>query len=193
MSSRSVPPQAATAHESGAAPSNPPFLPTPGLIRRFASGLYESILLFGVVFIPAYLFSALLQFKGGADSPLRHAFQLYMFGAIGFYFTWCWKRSGQTLPMKTWKFALLTAQGQRVSTARAWLRYTLVWIGPLVGVLVYKAVVELGGHGSASFSFTGFLVSLPFLLLNWLWAWVDRERQFLHDRLARTRLVSVTR
>jgi uncharacterized RDD family membrane protein YckC len=193
MSSTPVPPQAAPAREPGAPTPDQPALPTPGLMRRFASLLYEGILLFGVVFIPAYLFSALLQFKGGAESPLRHAFQLFMFGIIGFYFTWCWKRSGQTLPMKTWKFAVLTAQGQRVSTARAWLRYTLAWIGPLLGVLVYKAGVELAGYGSARFSFTGFLICLPFLLLNWLWAWVDGERQFLHDRLARTRLVSVTR
>lgn len=193
MSSSSVPPQATPAHAPSPEPSGTPVLPAPGLTRRFASMLYEGILLFGVVFIPAYLFSALLQFKGGADSPLRHAFQLFMFGIIGFYFTWCWKRSGQTLPMKTWKFALLTAQGQRVTTARAWLRYTLIWIGPLLGVLVYKAGVELAGYGSARFSATGFLICLPFLLLNWIWAWVDSERQFLHDRLARTRLVNVKR
>ena len=191
MSSSSVPPQATPAHEPGAAPAGLPALPAPGLTRRFASMLYEGILLFGVVFIPAYLFSALLQFKGGADSPLRHLFQLFMFGAIGLYFTWCWVRSGQTLPMKTWKFALLTAEGKRVPAARAWLRYALIWIGPLLGILVYKAGVELGGYGSARFSITGFLICLPFLLFNWLWAWVDRERQFLHDRLARTRLVSV--
>ena len=153
--------------------------------------LYESVLLFGVVFMPAYLFSALLQFKGGQDSPLRHLFQLYMFGAIGIYFVWCWTHSGQTLPMKTWKFRLLTAQGTKVTAWRAWLRYALVWIGPVVGILVYKLAVELSGFGLARFSIAAFWACLPFLLLNWLWALVDRERQFLHDRLARTRLVTV--
>jgi uncharacterized RDD family membrane protein YckC len=114
-----------------------------------------------------------------------------MFGAIGLYFTWCWTRSGQTLPMKTWKFRLLDLQGQRVKSLRAWLRYSLVWIGPILGALVYKTVVELSGIGSARFSAAGFLVCLPFLLLNWLWAWIDADRQFLHDRLARTRLANV--
>jgi len=199
MASSFVPPEApAVPHAQNdraepAPPSPPPAaLRAPSLTRRVASMLYEGILLFGVVFIPAYLFSALLQFKGGPDSPLRHLFQLYMFGAIGLYFTWCWTRSGQTLPMKTWKFRLLDLEGGRVKTLRAWLRYTLVWIGPLLGVLVYKAAVELGGYGSARFSTTGFLVCLPFLLLNWLWAWFDRDRQFLHDRLARTRLANIS-
>jgi uncharacterized RDD family membrane protein YckC len=134
-----------------------------------------------------------LQFKSGADSPLRHLFQLYMFGAIGLYFTWCWTRSGQTLPMKTWRLRLVDAHGARVRTPRAWLRYALIWIGPLLGVLAYKALVELSGYGTGSFSFAAFAASIPVLLLNWLWALVDRQRQFLHDRLAGTRLISTAR
>lgn len=153
--------------------------------------LYEGILLFGVVFIPAYLFSALFQFKGGADSPLRHVFQFYMFGAIGLYFTLCWTRSGQTLPMKTWKFRLVAADGTRVSAPRAWARFALCWLGPLAGVAMYKSVVEFANFGTTQFSVAAFWVALPFLLVNWLWALIDRDGQFLHDRLARTRLVTL--
>jgi uncharacterized RDD family membrane protein YckC len=153
--------------------------------------LYEGILLFGVVFIPAYLFSALLQFKDNQDSPLRHVFQAYIFAAIGLYFVICWRRTGQTLPMKTWKFKLFTSDGGKPSAARAWLRYGLAWIGPFLSVLVYRMVVELTGAASAHFSPPAFWSALPFFLLNWLWAGVDHERQFLHDRLAGTRLLSV--
>jgi uncharacterized RDD family membrane protein YckC len=153
---------------------------TPGLQRRFASMLYESILLFGVVFIPAYLFSALLQFKGAPGSPLRYIFQFYMFGAIGLYFVWCWTHGGQTLPMKTWKFKLIAG--------RAWLRYALVWIGPLLGICFYKVLVDVMDIGTARFSPSAFWLASPFLLLNWIWGLFDRERQFLHDRLAGTRL-----
>ncbi|MDB5805245.1 MAG: family protein 2 [Betaproteobacteria bacterium] len=161
------------------------------MARRFASMLYEGILLFGVVFIPAYLFSALLRFKDTPDSPLRHVFQVYMFAAIGLYFVVCWRRTGQTLPMKTWKFRLFTAASGKPSMARAWLRYSLSWIGPILGVLVYKLVVELTGANPAHFSSIAFWVALPWLLANWLWAWVDRDKQFLHDRLAGTRLLSI--
>jgi hypothetical protein len=34
-----------------------------------------------------------------------------------------------------------------------------------------------------------FLIALPLLPLSIAWALVDREGQFLHDRLSRTRLV----
>jgi len=172
-------------------PNPSPRMLAPGLARRFASMLYEGILLFGVVFIPAYLFSALLQFKGAPGSPLRYVFQAYMFGAIGLYFVWCWTHGGQTLPMKTWKFRLVCVAGLRLSAARAWGRYAMVWIGPLLGLAAYKLVVDLAGLGTAHFSAAAFWVALPLLLLNWLWAWFDRDRQFLHDRLAGTRLVVV--
>jgi len=174
-------------------PSPGPRMLPPSLMRRFASMLYESILLFGVAFIPAYLFSALLQFKGGAGSPLRHLFQATMFGAIGLYFVWCWTRGGQTLPMKTWRFRLVGADGASPGKARAWLRYALAWIGPLAGILVYKGIVELTGYGTASFSVATFWICVPVLLLNWLWALADRDRQFLHDRLAGTRLIDIAR
>jgi uncharacterized RDD family membrane protein YckC len=184
---------AAPAAPTSAPPAMPPAAPAaPSLTRRFASMLYEGILLFGVVFIPAYLFSALLQFKDEADSPLlRHLFQIYMFGAIGLYFVVCWRRIGQTLPMKTWKFKLFTTAGAKPSVGRAWLRYGLAWIGPLIGILVYKGIAGLDGVGMAHFSAMAFWISTPFLLFNWLWAWVDGDRQFLHDRLAGTRLLSL--
>lgn len=160
---------------------------TPGLSRRLASLLYEGVLLFGVMFITAYLFSTLLQFKSSTGSPLVILFQLYMYAMIGLYFTWCWTHGGQTLPMKTWKLRVVAATG-RLSAARAWLRYTLAWIGPVTGLLVYKIMVELTGFGTATYSVTAFLAAMPFMLLNWLWARVDREGQFLHDRLAGTRI-----
>jgi uncharacterized RDD family membrane protein YckC len=112
-----------------------------------------------------------------------------MFVIIGLYFTWCWTHGGQTLPMKTWKFRLVALNG-RLGAARAWLRYVLTWIGPVAGVVVYKLLVEATGFGTGRFSIAAFSACLPFLLLNWLWAWGDRERQFLHDRLAGTRLVA---
>lgn len=164
--------------------------PAPGLWRRFASALYEGILLFGVMFITAFLFSALLQFRIAAGGPMSYLFQVYMFGMIGVYFVWCWTHGGQTLPMKTWKFRLVASAGP-LSARRAWLRYTLAWLGPLTGLVAYKLAVETSGWGSGGISLAAFWIALPFMLLNWLWAYVDRDRQFLHDRLAGTRLETI--
>lgn len=71
-----------------------------------------------------------------------------------------WCHGGQTLAMKTWRIRLLTRSGAPLRPAQALLRYLLCW--PSLG---------LGGIGI-------------------VWALIDRDRQFLHDRLAGTRLVS---
>ncbi len=162
---------------------------TPRLRRRIASLLYEVVLLFAVMFVPAYLFSALTQFKGAPGSPLRYAFQLFIFFAVGIYFVWCWRHGGQTLPMKTWRFRLVGIDGSSPPVTQCWLRYTCAWIGPISGLAVYKLLITVSSFGTTRFSFAAFAASVPFLILNFIWAVADRDRQFLHDRLARTRLV----
>ena len=164
---------------------------TPALRRRLFSLIYEGVLLFGVVFIAAYLYSALTQFRGHSATPLYYGFQFAIFVAIGLYFVLCWRTSGQTLPMKTWKLRLASTIGTRPSLARCWGRYAFAWIGPLSGLVAYKSIVLLSSVGMSRFSPTAFLLCLPFFALNFLWALGDRDRQFLHDRLAGTRLVTV--
>ena len=77
------------------------------------------------------------------------------------YFAIQWQRRGQTLPMKTWRISLQSASGGRISLGQTLLRMALATIGYLA------------------------------LGITILWALVDRDRQFLHDRLSGTRLVSV--
>ena len=84
----------------------------------------------------------------------------HVFVVLGFYFLWYWTHGGQTLAMQTWKLRISTPYGATPSLAMLILRYCLAW----PSVLLYG---------------TGLL-----------WAIVDRDRQFLHDRLAGTRIVS---
>ena len=51
-------------------------------------------------------------------------------------------------------------------------------------------VVFLADYGTARFSLAALTLALPLFVLNFAWALVDRDRQFLHDRLAGTRLVN---
>jgi len=90
-------------------------------------------------------------------------FQVYLLGILFAYFAAFWLRSGQTLAMKTWRIRLVNQAGGTISFRQALLRFFLALLGLL-----------LGGLGI------------------W-WALVDRDRQFLHDRLAGTRLVRVPR
>ena len=120
--------------------------------------VYEGILLCTVLFVSAYLFLSLAR---DAQSGLsRVIFQVYLLSIGGAYFVFCWARTGQTLPMKTWRMRIVTEEGGTLSAGRAFKRYLLALPGRLSGVSL-------------------------------LWAPFDRERQFLHDRLAGTRIVRV--
>lgn len=74
------------------------------------------------------------------------------------YFVWFWTHGGQTLAMKTWRIRLTDKSGARLRPAQAVLRYLAAWPSIL-----------LGGVGI------------------W-WAFFDRDGQFLHDRIADSRL-----
>jgi len=90
----------------------------------------------------------------------RPLLQISVFTVCGLYFVWLWRHAGQTLPMKTWHLRLVSASGGPVSTKQALVRYVLAC-----------TLIAPGGIGI------------------W-WALVDRDRQFLYDRLAGTRVVS---
>ncbi len=108
-------------------------------------------------------FFAALVFLGAAGAGpsgwMRHGFQVYLFLVIGPYFVASWRRRGQTLAMKTWNLRLVGADGASITLRQALLRYVYAW-----------PCLALGGIGL-------------------LYARFDRERQFLHDRLAGTKIV----
>lgn len=130
---------------------------TPGLGRRLLSLVYEALLLIAVVLLAGGVAAALTQIVGTVSA--RFLTQIIVAGVCPGYFVWQWHRGGQTLPMKTWRMRLETADGTRVAVSRALLRAALATMGYLL------------------------------LGISVLWAFVDSDRQFLHDRLAGTRLV----
>ncbi len=153
---------------------------TPSLRRRMACWLYEGMLMFGVVFIAGYLFSALTQTRHALDN--RHELQAFLFLVFGIYFTWFWAK-GQTLAMKTWHIRVVDTQGRAISQSRALLRYALSWIWFIPPLMA------------------GFLGRLPaaeisVLVGGWvaIWAILARfhpQRQFWHDAWAGTRLIDI--
>ena len=152
----------------------------PSRLRRFACMMYEAVLLFGVVFLAGYLFDTLTQSKHAL--MLRHARQAWLFLAIGGYFVLCWRRKGQTLPMKTWNIQLVDRDGQPPSMPRLMARYVLAWPPVLVAASIVGAASAATGWKSVDM----FIVAAPFAIF--VWSWFDRDGQFLHDRLLGTRL-----
>ena len=84
----------------------------------------------------------------------------HLFTVLLVYCLGFWCHGGQTLAMKTWRIRLRTRSGAPVRPPQALLRYLLCWPS-----------LALGGIGI-------------------VWALIDRDRQFLHDRLAGTRLLA---
>ena len=84
----------------------------PGLIRRLAALVYDSLLLFAVLF--AATAPALIFTDGQAVSPNNPAFTAYLLAVSYVYFGWCWTKSGQTLGMRAWKMRVRTREGARL-------------------------------------------------------------------------------
>lgn len=144
-----------------------------------ACWLYEGMLLFAVVFVAGYLFSALTQTRHALDN--RHVQQAFLFVVLGIYFTWFWAK-GQTLAMKTWHIRVVDTQGRQVTQARALLRYLLSWLWFLPAL---AAIAPFGLSGAESAT----------IVLGWVavWALLSRfhpQQQFWHDALAGTRLIT---
>lgn len=88
-------------------------------------------------------------------------YQFYSLSIIGIYFIWFWTHGGQTLAMQTWKMRIVAKDGSALTMKRAITRYLFAVIG-----------------------ITSFGIGI-------IWALFDRDRQYLHDRLAGTRIVKV--
>ena len=155
-------------------------LTAPGMWRRMACWLYEGMLMFAVVFVAGWLFSTLGQMRDAMDER-RHLLQAFLFVVFGVYFVWFWIH-GQTLAMKTWGIRIVDAANRPVTQRRALMRYLLSWIWflpPLAAIAPFK----LSGGESVLLVFGWVLV----------WALLSRfhpQRQFWHDALAGTRLIS---
>lgn len=155
---------------------------TPTLKRRLICLVYEAFLVTAVVMLGLFLFLFIGQ-KLSADA--RHiGSQAVLFLVAGAYFIWCWTDSGHTLAMKTWRIKLVKVGYAKVPLRAAVIRYILSWGWLLPAVVVCYA---LGLKGKAEVSAT-----LAIGILAWgLTVFLDKDRQFLHDKLAGTRLISL--
>ena len=117
-----------------------------------------------LLFAVAFLGTWMFQFAAGTiriDGWRMHLLQLFLLALFAAYFLWCWLRGGQTLAMKTWRVRLVARDGHRKLSPKA-----------------------------ALLRFVCALLLVP-TLIGIAWALVDRDRQFLHDRLAGSLLIPV--
>jgi uncharacterized RDD family membrane protein YckC len=91
----------------------------------------------------------------------RLGLQALLWLVIGAYFVRCWVVTGQTLASQTWKLKVVGQHGQLLDRQQAMIRYVLASV-----------------------------LLLPAGLTLW-WALLDREQQFLHDRLLGSRIIAL--
>ena len=128
-------------------------------LTRRLASMLYESLLVTAVLIFGWVFPHILLAAFAHAKAPAWLIQAHLFLLLMLYFTWFWLHGGQTLAMKTWKIRVASAEGPVLRPAQALLRYMAAWFS-----------LALAGAG-------------------FLWALVDRDGQFLHDRIAGTRLV----
>jgi len=139
-------------------------LPPANLIRRLMAMVYDAFLLLGISF--AYGIAVLLlRLLFGDDTMQAPHPVLQVIIVIGLWFfyalfyVWCWRRTGQTLGMKSWRIQLQGYNQKTPSWKECWLRSILA---PL---------------------------SLGVLGIGYFWCLFDKNGACLHDNVSHTRVV----
>ena len=155
---------------------------TPTVKRRLIVMVYETFLLLAVEMLAVALY---LLVTRNSHAPLAgYGLKIFLFLVTGGYFVWSWTNSGHTLAMKTWRLCLTDGRQGRVTVKTAVLRYLLAWgwflpALAVCGLFGLKSKLEISAAVGAG-------------IVAWgLTALLDKDRQFLHDRLAGTRLVQL--
>jgi uncharacterized RDD family membrane protein YckC len=154
------------------------------LWRRFGAFTHELLFLVAYLFITGLIFASLSGESTKSmrpqilTGPIAWLQQAYLFLSMGGYFVYFWIKGRRTLAFKTWALRLQSTDGGEVTGKQAVIRYLATWIGPALGLAMFMAI---GTSGS------------PWWILgifaNFLWAVFDPAKQFLHDRIAGTRVI----
>ena len=142
-----------------------------GIGRYFGALVYESLVVIAICLAVTVLLLP-LQTTGIFNCPMPSATTLHTCQSLSYlgdaliiltlylYFAGSWVRRGQTMPMRAWRFRVVTRQNNKLTWTHSLLRFILAASG------------------------------IAFFGVTFFWAIFDREGLFLHDRLAGTQLVS---
>ena len=161
---------------------DPQALPIARPIRRIAALVYDIFLLAAISIAYATTFFVIQIFTDGSaatqiltagqettrlkyEGPLRYLFLFGWWLCLALFYSWCWRRTGQTLGMKTWHICLekLDKSVPGTSPFPSWRQ---CWIRSLVA----PPVLLCGG-------------------LSYLYCLFNREGHCLHDIWSQTRVV----
>jgi uncharacterized RDD family membrane protein YckC len=153
---------------------------TPTLKRRLICLVYEAFLVTAVLMAGFLVFSFLSAFLN--EQAKLIVSRIVLFVVAGAYFIKSWTGSGHTLAMKTWRIKVVKVGYADVPLKAAFWRYVFAWGWVLPALLVCYV---LGIHGKGQIA-----GAVAIGIVAWgMTAFLDKDRQFLHDKLAGTRLI----
>ena len=159
-----------------------PSVATPTLKRRLICMVYEAFLFTAVEMFALFLFVFATQKLDPA--VVYYGRQVVFVLVAAAYFLHSWTGSGHTLAMKTWRIKLVKVGFATVPMHSAVLRFIYAW-GFFLPALSICYAFHLTSKTQVS-------IALAVNILAWgLTVFLDKDRQFLHDRLAGTRLISL--
>ena len=144
--------------------------------------IYEAVLLFGILFSAIFVFD-LFHFSA-PENLLETWRQLYLFIVLGIYFTYFWGKTGQTLAMQTWHIKVVSSDNTPITFRQSCIRYLGCWMWFFPSLIFTKLT---GIHH-------GWLMVLVIIIGIVIWGMtclLDTNKQFLHDKFAKTQLISV--
>jgi uncharacterized RDD family membrane protein YckC len=117
--------------------------PPAGLLRRFAAILYDSLLLFSVLFFANGLFIVVIPIESSMQLLLQ---QLYLLMVSFLYFAWSWLRGGQTLGMMAWQIQLQPIEGKQITVWLMVRRFVMAIFSWFLGLGFFWAIWDKEGR-----------------------------------------------
>lgn len=105
-----------------------------GLPRILSAIFYDTIIVFAIIFVAAQWFP-LVPDRFDEHFGLRLLKQAYIIGICFLYFTYSWRRGGQTIGMKSWRIRL--EQNKPADTLISWRQCALRFSTALISWLVF--------------------------------------------------------
>ena len=93
--------------------------PPASLFKQLLAMLYDSLLIFAVLFLAVAI---ALPFNRGEAIESSPLFNLYLLFTVFTYYAWFWQKSGQTLGMRVWKIRIIDDTGAKPGWGRSYLR-----------------------------------------------------------------------
>lgn len=169
-----------------------------GFRRRFLAWVIDAVILIPLFFLPGYLY---VEMNDIVDAQ-QGASWLYFLGTIvsAIYLVGFWTWRGQTPGKIVMRIVIVKSDGRRIGIGKAILRYigyvVLVILALILLIPVFFAFrwilefIEL--RGLSMWVATSLVPILVVLIPCWLIIALDRKRQGLHDKIARTYVVRTT-